>query len=91
MVNKAYFPLKFWITNHSKLPSFGYADGHISSRTLAKWIPEEPAYKVANPEFFVHLFRKRSYSDSGSARTPSSPAIGGVPVISRTLLRYCPE
>lgn len=45
VVNKAYFPLKFWITNHSKLPSFGYADGHISSRTLAKWIPEEPAYK----------------------------------------------
>ncbi len=44
-VNKALFPLKFWITNHSKLPGFRYADGHISSRTLAKWIPEEPIYQ----------------------------------------------
>jgi len=45
VVNKAYFPLNFWITNHSKLPSFDYADGHITSRTIAKWIPEKPVYK----------------------------------------------
>jgi hypothetical protein len=45
IVNKSFFPLKFWITNHSILPSFKYADGHISSRTLAKWIPDNPYYK----------------------------------------------
>ncbi|MHC4743237.1 MAG: hypothetical protein ACYS8Z_15085 [Planctomycetota bacterium] len=44
VVNKSYFVLEFWITNHSKLPSFGYADGHISSRTIAKWKPNEPKY-----------------------------------------------
>ncbi|MBN2272574.1 MAG: hypothetical protein JXN61_18320 [Sedimentisphaerales bacterium] len=43
-VNKSYFVLEFWITNHSKLPSFGYADGHITSRTIAKWRPDEPKY-----------------------------------------------
>lgn len=45
IVKKAYFPLKFWITDHSKLPSFNYAEGHITSRTIAKWIPEQPIYK----------------------------------------------
>lgn len=44
-VNKSYFPLEFWITNHSNLPSFKYADGHLSSRTIAKWKPEEPKYR----------------------------------------------
>ena len=44
VVNKSFFSLEFWITNHSKLPSFGYANGHISSRTIAKWKPEEPRY-----------------------------------------------
>lgn len=45
IVNKSFFVLEFWITNHSKLPSFGYADGHISSRTIAKWKPKEPKYQ----------------------------------------------
>jgi hypothetical protein len=45
VVNKAFFLLKFWITNHSVLPDFNYADGHISSRTIAKWIPNKPIYK----------------------------------------------
>ncbi len=45
VVNKSFFPLKFWITRHSILPTFKYADGHISSRTIAKWIPEELKYK----------------------------------------------
>jgi len=44
VVNRSYFVLEFWITNHSKLPSFGYADGHISSRTIAKWKPDQPKY-----------------------------------------------
>ena len=46
VVNRSFYPLKFWITNHSELPGFRYADGHISSRTLAKWWPERPEYKV---------------------------------------------
>jgi hypothetical protein len=45
IVNKTFFPLKFWTTNKSVLPSFSYANGHISSRTIAKWIPENPHYK----------------------------------------------
>jgi len=45
IVNKSFFPLKFWITRHSMLPGFKYANGHISSRTLAKWFPEKPGYK----------------------------------------------
>ena len=45
IVNKSYFVLEFWITNHSALPSYGYANGHLSSRTIAKWKPEEPGYR----------------------------------------------
>ncbi|UCG46954.1 MAG: hypothetical protein JSU94_15825 [Phycisphaerales bacterium] len=45
IVNKSYFVLEFWITNHSALPSYGYANGHLSSRTIAKWKPEEPRYR----------------------------------------------
>lgn len=44
-VNKSFFPLKFWITQHSILPHFKYADDHISSRSLAKWILDAPKYK----------------------------------------------
>jgi len=46
VVNKSFFALKFWITNHSELPDFGYADGHLRSRTLAKWWPDKPEYKA---------------------------------------------
>jgi hypothetical protein len=45
IVNKSFFALRFWITNHTKLPDFAYADSHIRSRTLAKWYPNEPAHK----------------------------------------------
>jgi len=45
IVNKSFFVLEFWITNHSKLPSYGYANGHISSRTIAKWKQNEPKYQ----------------------------------------------
>jgi len=44
ILNQSFFVLEFWITNHSRLPSFGYADGHLSSRTIAKWRPQQPEY-----------------------------------------------
>lgn len=37
IVNLTFFPLGFWITDHSRLPSFSYAHGHITSRSTAKW------------------------------------------------------
>ena len=45
IVNQSFFALQFWITNHSRLPSFAYADEHLHSRTMAKWYPGEPKYK----------------------------------------------
>ncbi len=45
ILNKSFFVLEFWITNHSKLPSYGYANGHIRSRTIAKWKADEPRYR----------------------------------------------
>jgi hypothetical protein len=44
-VNQAYFALEFWVTDHSRLPRFSYADGHLRSRTMAKWYPDQPKYK----------------------------------------------
>jgi len=46
IVKKVLYHLEFWITNKSHLPSFSYGDGHISSRTIAKWEPEELKYKI---------------------------------------------
>ncbi|HKJ68295.1 MAG TPA: hypothetical protein VKA68_10105 [bacterium] len=45
VVNRSFFAREFWITNHSELPSFDYANGHIQSRTIAKWKPDQPEYK----------------------------------------------
>jgi hypothetical protein len=45
IVNLSYFILGFWITDHSELPSYGYAKSHISSRSIAKWKPDEPGYQ----------------------------------------------
>ena len=45
IIKKTLYHLEFWITNKSVLPKFSYADGHISSRTLAKWKPDESRYK----------------------------------------------
>jgi hypothetical protein len=45
IIKKTLYHLEFWITNKSVLPKFSYADGHISSRTLAKWKPDEPRLK----------------------------------------------
>ncbi|MBN2375145.1 MAG: hypothetical protein JXD22_01995 [Sedimentisphaerales bacterium] len=40
-VNKALFAHKYWYTDHTALPSFGYADATISRRSTAKWYPED--------------------------------------------------
>ncbi len=45
IVNESFFALQFWITNHSRLPSFRYADEHLHSRTMAKWYPGEAKYQ----------------------------------------------
>jgi hypothetical protein len=45
IVNKSFFALQFWITNHSALPRFSYADEHLHLRTMAKWYPDQPKYK----------------------------------------------
>jgi hypothetical protein len=45
VVNQSFFALQFWITNHSALPRFSYADEHLRIRTMAKWYPGEPNYK----------------------------------------------
>ncbi len=46
IVNQSFYALEFWITDHSKLPSFNYADGHLRSRTMAKWFPGDARYKA---------------------------------------------
>lgn len=38
ITNLTYFPLEYWITNHSLVPTWGYAYGHITSRQNYKWI-----------------------------------------------------
>src|SRR5271157_3925876 len=45
IVNESFFALQSWITNHSRLPDFRYADEHLHSRTLAKWYPGETRYQ----------------------------------------------
>lgn len=39
ITNLTYFPLEYWIVNHSLVPDWRYAFGHITSRQNAKWIP----------------------------------------------------
>lgn len=61
IVKKTLFHLKFWITNKSHLPSFAYGNGHISSRSMAKWRPNESIYKkteekLNNPD--VQIYEK---------------------------------
>jgi len=46
IVNQSFLALKFWITNHSRLPDVRYANEHLHLRTLAKWYPGEPQFKV---------------------------------------------
>ena len=37
IVDKGYFVLGFWITNHSLIPSYEYAEKSLRGRTTAKW------------------------------------------------------
>lgn len=39
IVNKGYFVLGYWVTNHSKLPTYDYATKSLGRRTTAKWDP----------------------------------------------------
>ncbi len=45
IVNKSFYALKFWVTNHTRLPDYSYADSHLRLRTMAKWWPDEPRWK----------------------------------------------
>lgn len=45
IVNESFFAMKFWITDHSRLPELHYADEHLHSRTLAKWYQGEAKYQ----------------------------------------------
>jgi hypothetical protein len=46
IANLSFYALQFWITNHSALPKFNYADDHLHIRTMAKWYPNEPKYQT---------------------------------------------
>ena len=49
IVDKTLFTLGFWITNHSLLPSYEYADGSLHKRTTAKW---DQSYEKTEQELF---------------------------------------
>jgi len=41
IVEKGLFVLGDWVTNHSKVPNYGYAHGHLEEYRTAKWDPSE--------------------------------------------------
>ena len=43
-VNKMFFFQGMWLTDHSRIPPYEYALGHISSRSPAKWSGEKQAH-----------------------------------------------
>lgn len=43
-VNLAFFPVGFWVSDHSTLPSPAYAGESIPLRSTAKWRPDEPEW-----------------------------------------------
>lgn len=45
IVNKSYFVLGGWITNHSILPDYGYATASLERRATAKWDPSQAGVK----------------------------------------------
>lgn len=49
IVDKGYFVLGFWVTNHSKMPSYNYAKKSLTGRTTAKW---DPSAKATEQELF---------------------------------------
>jgi len=52
ITNLTYFPLEYWIADHSQVPTWAYAVGHISSRQNAKWIPS-PKQILARDELLA--------------------------------------
>jgi hypothetical protein len=66
IVNKTLFPLGFWTTDKSILPGFKYANGHISERSIAKWLPDQPSFKAfeqrlnhPDPELLEEILAER--------------------------------
>ncbi len=49
VLEKGLFVLGFWVTNHSKLPSYDYAKKSLTGRTTAKW---DPSTKPTEQELF---------------------------------------
>ncbi|HEY7302993.1 MAG TPA: hypothetical protein VH601_02675 [Bryobacteraceae bacterium] len=69
VVNQSFFALEFWVTSHSRLPDFDYADDHLRSRTMAKWYPEEPRYKqledrliAPDPELLEQILAEKDHA-----------------------------
>ena len=40
IVNNTFFVLGFWVTDHSRIPSYGYALNRLEERSTAKWDPD---------------------------------------------------
>ena len=53
VVNKSYFALGNWFTNHSILPSYDYATSSLENRATAKWDPSKETVKqrLTKPTF----------------------------------------
>ena len=49
IVDKGLYALGFWMTNHSMLPRYDYAEGSLRRRSTAKW---DPAYKPIEQELY---------------------------------------
>lgn len=49
IVDKAYFVLGYWVTDHSRIPRYEYAVGSLRRRTTAKW---DPSTKHIEQELF---------------------------------------
>jgi hypothetical protein len=74
-VNQSFFALEFWITSHSSLPDFDYADEHLRIRSLAKWYPEQPRYKqlehrlvTPDPESLEQILAEKDHAIAGAQR-----------------------
>ena len=83
ITNLTCFPLEQWITNHSELPSWSYAYGHITERQNAKWIAsphqqrlrdellrptEDTLLKIETEKDLARRFVELSLADLAKAR-----------------------
>ena len=59
ITNLTYFPLEYWIADHSREPSWAYAVGHLVSRQNAKWIPS-PKQILARDDLLAPTTRRLS-------------------------------